>query len=290
MTKYNPEEILQILTDFYNYQAVFDSEIDSGETLTFNKEKNFIQTRNIISDNTFISAEGWSVIEDYGRLDKISSRFNELNLFINRCALSNTDIPQEIKKQEDEIFELKKTINKIGDRNVKSRETKKLQSIESNLRKTILELTESDNIEEWLVEGLHLFVDSFLPNRLNLRLYPLEEHPDFQILANLKKECFVDSDFENFLFSYGAEPNIKFKILGMITSIPNENGQQFDTMSEYDLREEEQLSEKEGLERAFRGMFRQKNNLEQFVRYSRFPNIIIYPIAVYREIKIKGSP
>lgn len=36
MKKYNPEEILQILNDFYNYQAVFDPEVDSGETLTFN--------------------------------------------------------------------------------------------------------------------------------------------------------------------------------------------------------------------------------------------------------------
>ena len=74
-----------------------------------------------------------------------------------------------------------------------------------------------------------------------MRLFPLEEHPDFQILANLKKECFVDDDFENFLFSYGAEPNVKFKIIGLVTSIPPETGNTFDTMSEYDLIEKDQL-------------------------------------------------
>ena len=35
MKKYNPNEILQILNDFYNYQAVFDPEVDSCQTLTF---------------------------------------------------------------------------------------------------------------------------------------------------------------------------------------------------------------------------------------------------------------
>jgi len=34
-SKYSPEEILQILNDFYNYQAVFDPEVGSGESLSF---------------------------------------------------------------------------------------------------------------------------------------------------------------------------------------------------------------------------------------------------------------
>ena len=33
--KYSPNEILQILNDFYNFQSVFDPEVSSGETLTF---------------------------------------------------------------------------------------------------------------------------------------------------------------------------------------------------------------------------------------------------------------
>jgi hypothetical protein len=33
--KYSPDEILQILNDFYNCQSVFDPEVDPGETLTF---------------------------------------------------------------------------------------------------------------------------------------------------------------------------------------------------------------------------------------------------------------
>jgi hypothetical protein len=33
--RYSPDEILQILIDFYNFQSVFDPEVDPGETLTF---------------------------------------------------------------------------------------------------------------------------------------------------------------------------------------------------------------------------------------------------------------
>ena len=36
MRKYSQDEILQILTDFYNFQAAFDPEVDNGQTLTFN--------------------------------------------------------------------------------------------------------------------------------------------------------------------------------------------------------------------------------------------------------------
>jgi len=35
MTKYRPEEILQLLIDYYNFQTRFDLEVDEGEQLTF---------------------------------------------------------------------------------------------------------------------------------------------------------------------------------------------------------------------------------------------------------------
>lgn len=34
-SKYSPNEILQILNDFYNCQSVFDPEVESGEILNF---------------------------------------------------------------------------------------------------------------------------------------------------------------------------------------------------------------------------------------------------------------
>ncbi|MEO6149262.1 MAG: hypothetical protein ABIN95_02620 [Mucilaginibacter sp.] len=34
-SKYSPEEILQLLNDFYNFQSVFDPEVDFEESLTF---------------------------------------------------------------------------------------------------------------------------------------------------------------------------------------------------------------------------------------------------------------
>jgi len=35
VSKYTPEEILQILNDFYNCQSVFDPEVEPCEILTF---------------------------------------------------------------------------------------------------------------------------------------------------------------------------------------------------------------------------------------------------------------
>jgi len=256
--------------------------------LDFDNEKNhfdFEDLRVKISDYAYLTAEGWVVIEDYTRLDNIASRFNELNTFINRCTLQETEVPEGIKKYEDEITNLKRQIKNIKDPNQRNKELKKIQGIERKLEKEILEYTDANGVDDWLIDGIHLFIETFLPNRINLRLFPLENHPDFQMLANLKKDCFVDDDFENFLFSYGAEPNIKFKILGLITSIPPKHGNEFDTMSEYNLVQENQLSDKESLEKAFRNMFREFDNFEQYARYSRYPNIVFNPIAVYRELK-----
>jgi hypothetical protein len=42
------------------------------------------------------------------------------------------------------------------------------------------------------------------------------------------------------------------------------------------------LPERVAFDKAFRGMFGAMEGLESFVRYSRYPNVTVHPIAVYR--------
>jgi hypothetical protein len=45
------------------------------------------------------------------------------------------------------------------------------------------------------------------------------------------------------------------------------------------------LTDKMEFEKAFRVVFSAMDNLEDFMRYSRYPNVTIHPIAVYRSFK-----
>jgi len=120
-------------------------------------------------------------------------------------------------------------------------------------------------------------------NRINFRIYPIVDCPSFQILCNLKTACFVDQDLEHLLYGYGYRPNIPLTAFGLITSIPSQSELQFDPMTEF--KDNDKLTDKAKLEKAFRDMFSAMDAMEDYVRYSRYPNITIHPIAVFRNIK-----
>ena len=41
-----------------------------------------------------------------------------------------------------------------------------------------------------------------------------------------------------------------------------------------------------GYERAFRGVFEGMEGMEGLVRFSRYPNVTVYPLAVYRRVPV----
>jgi hypothetical protein len=115
----------------------------------------------------------------------------------------------------------------------------------------------------------------FVKNRS--RAFP--ECTSFQVLCNLKRECFIDSDLEHLLYGYGNRPNVKLAVFGLITSIPAIGGSTFDPLREFSERTN--LSPEEAFEHAFRAVFGAMDGLEAFVRYSRYPNITVHPLAVW---------
>jgi hypothetical protein len=126
-----------------------------------------------------------------------------------------------------------------------------------------------------------------MPGRINLRIYPFEHYPSFQIMANLKKECFLDGDIDHVLFTYGPRPNIKLTVFGLITSIPNKEDEYFNPLSEFESLEDEEKTSEISFEQGMRGLFVGMEGFEKMIRFSRYPNVTIYPYAVYRNIVLK---
>ena len=85
----------------------------------------------------YLDTEGWVVyLKIILRFNNVSLKFNELNLFINRCAITDTNVPDEIIKLETDIDKLKRQVQEIGDRNQKTnKELKKLKKYREKLRK-----------------------------------------------------------------------------------------------------------------------------------------------------------
>lgn len=236
-----------------------------------------------IGRSPYVKAEGWSVIEDYANLSGISERFNELAAFIGRCSASNIEDAPEYQELAQQLETAKREAGEEKNRNKRRVTERKLAKLESALRERVEELSGLSGLDEWLVDGIRLFIDVFMKDRILLRVYPDEGSPGLQVLANLKRGCFVDGEVDTYLQSYGYRPNVQLTVLGLVTSLPREEGHVFDPMSEFEIREDN-LTDQEVFERAFRRVFDGFDGMYDFVRYSRHPNLTIQPLAVYRSV------
>lgn len=226
-----------------------------------------------------MQAEGWAVLEDYRKISKIASRSNEIIEFVESCAIQNIPECKELQKQIDVA---KKQANLEKNRNKKIIILQKIKTIENTL-KGMLKINLDNKVDDWLLAGIQKWIEIYMANRTNFRIYPIVNCPSFQIICNLKTDCFVDQDLEHLLYGYGHRPNIPLTAYGLITSIPSQSELQFDPMTEF--KDNDKLTDKAKLEKAFRDMFSAMDAMEDYVRYSRYPNITIHPIAIFRNIK-----
>jgi hypothetical protein len=230
-----------------------------------------------VPNYTYIKASGWSSFEDYGRFKNIMSNFNEIQRLIYASALENNP---ELIEQKRQINELKRGLQKSSNH----KELARLKSVEKSFDKTIQEHSEANLLDETFVERVKTFLDTFSPNRLNFRLAPFDDFPEFQILSNLKSEYLVNGDFENVIFTYGSRPNIKLSVFGVITSCPREQDIRVDLNDEYLGYEDSELSEEAAYDRIFRNVFSSFENFEKFFFVPSYPKIAISPIGIYREV------
>jgi hypothetical protein len=250
---------------------------DLSEEMSAN-ESSPEKVRATIGDRPYVRASGPSVLEDYNRVLAITEQFNKMAEFIARSgqeAVKKTPAYQEL---EADLSALRKAIGSIPDRNQKAIQKNRLKTLED----TVQEMTKPSlaGVDQWVLDGVQLWVRTFMSSRINFRIYPFSNCPSFQVLCNLKRECFVDDDLEHLLFGYGNRPNVSMAVFGLITSMPSSEPNAFDPMQEF--ADSPSLSEKAGFEKGFRSMFGAMEEMEGFVRYSRYPNITVHPIAVYR--------
>lgn len=160
----------------------------------------------------------------------------------------------------------------------------KIQQLEEALRRMEDEAVSSSSpapIADWLVRGIGLFVDTFFKDHVHIRVYPFESNQDFHFLSNLKRGSFIDENVDHLIFTYGSRPNLKLTLFGLISSVPPREP------SEADLPEvrTETSGDDAAFEAGMRSAFRGLEGMERMFRFSRYPNVTLYPLAVYRTIR-----
>ncbi len=126
-----------------------------------------------------------------------------------------------------------------------------------------------NTVDPWIIDGMRTFINTFMPSRINFRIYPFPGCLSFQVLCNLKRECFVEDDLEHLFYGYGNRPNVPLAVFGLVTSIPGEGESEFDPLKEFDSTVES--SERVSFERAFRGVFGGMEGMEAMFRVLSLP-------------------
>ena len=233
-----------------------------------------------VPNYTYVKASGWCTFENYERLKIVLENFNEIQRLIYSSVLQDHPDVLELKKQIDEK---KKSLKRVHNQ----KELNTLNSIEKRLDKSIEDNSDAQLLEETLVERLQLFLSTLNPNRLNFRLLPFDDFPEFQILANLKDEFLANGSFENTIYTYGSRPNVKLTIFGIITNCPQLEDPRTNPSDEFMYIEDSEQSAVKTYDKVFRGVFSAMEGLEKFFEVYH-PKVSVSPIGIYREIVVES--
>ena len=237
-----------------------------------------------IPNFSYIKATGWGSFEDFDRLKRIMTNFNDIQrLIFGSFLLENSEV-KALKKQ---LVDAKNVANSNKDRNSKNKELALIKNLENKIDNILTEKTDIGLFDEDWIHKMKIYLDTFSPNRLNFRLLPFDNFAEFQILSNLKDKFLLDENIENTIFTYGTRPNIKLTILGIITSCPREEDIRVHPSDEFLGCNDSDLSGDRIYDKAFRNVFDSFEAFEKYFFSPNYPKVAISPIAIYREVKIK---
>lgn len=123
-------------------------------------------------------------------------------------------------------------------------------------------------------------IDQFVPNRIHFAVQPF---PGFIAYSNLRAECILDRDADNVLFHYGTKPNVELTVFGVVASAPLPKADAASLFSYGETVAGDPLSEQ--FAQAFDQIFEVIRPLEKIENFANYPNITVYPYAIYRKIR-----
>jgi hypothetical protein len=229
-----------------------------------------------------VKVRGRAVIENYERIKSIAQVFPDVVKLINKSAESKLRDSAEFLSLKSQLERAEQDIKREKDRNERATKNEQLKSLKRAVDDLVQGASKVGMVDQWILDGMKTWIDAFLPGIVNLRVYPSADYPDEHIFGHLKQPFFEDTDTNSFHFTYGSLPTESLTMVGIITSVPDESGDTFKPLAEF---EKASLVPDESIESAFRGVFRGFDGMEQIIRTLRFPRVLVYPLTVYRSVE-----
>ncbi|MCC4610528.1 hypothetical protein LL963_00185 [Xanthomonas campestris pv. esculenti] len=232
--------------------------------------------------NSFcIKVKGRAVIEDYERIKSIGIAFPEVVKLVNKSGESSLLESSHYAQIKEEIRLASAAIKAEKDRNVRAKMEQNLGHVKKEFAELVQSATLVAGVDQWILDGMRTWIDTFLSGIINLRIYPDIANPEEHVFGHLNKNFLEEKDVGSFHYTYGSFPTEELTLIGIVTSVPLEGGEQFKPLAEFDKKA---LVDYESVESGFRGLFRGFDGLEQIIRTCRFPRVLVYPLMVYREV------
>jgi hypothetical protein len=276
VTKPHHSLLSELEDELIRHRHLIDLSIKDSPTLL--KDVTFRQQLK----NTFcLKVTGYAVIEDYERIKSTAAVFPEVTKIINKSIEMALQKAPDYIALKNQMTQLEENNKQNKDRETRTRISHEIGSLKKTIEQRISELAKVGQVEPWILDGLKTWIDAFLPGIINLRMYPSADRLDEHIFGHLKRQCFEDRDSTSFHFTYGSIPTEQMTMIGIITSVPMENRPTFNPLVEF---QQEHLTNDQAVEKAFRGLFRGFDGIEQMIRTCRYPRVLVYPLMVYRGI------
>jgi hypothetical protein len=257
------------------------------------RQKSEAELRDLLGAAAYIRVEGYATIEDYERLKLVAGRFNDLQTAIARSAAAASVDPTVVDKLDQQMREAYLDVHASPEGKQKAGALRRAVDLEAQVRNLLLSAADLSEIPTWLVQTIELWIDTFMPGRLSVRLMPFDDEPDFQIIAELRRSEFTQEDLDVLRLTYGTRPDRPLTVFGLVSAAPpiEEDLRDFlaglpsDDTAEAAGSDVSDETARAIFERAFRGVFVGAEGLEAFVRFSRYPGIVVQPVSVYRTIR-----
>lgn len=248
----------------------------------YNRSLRDTETRKLLELSPCIKVSGRAVIEDYERIKGVAQVFPDLLAFINKSIESSNKETPAYKELQTQLSQLQTQLRNEKDRDKKKKYEELLKTTKHQVETMISTFGTVKGVDQWVLDGLKKWIDSLLPGIINLRIYPDMNRPDEHIFGQLKRECFEESDSTSFHFTHGSFPTGELSVVGLVTSVPAKDGEAFQPLAELQTNS---ASSQESFENGFRSVFRGFDGLEQLIRTSRYPRVIVQPLVVYRTLQ-----
>lgn len=265
----------------------------------------------VLRDTFMVRVSGQAEIEDYARLNVYLDRFNEL-----ADAIGYAQLTQLRETTTAAWMEREREINAISDRNLKSKESRRLQHEKDNFKKEVNKLLEDIGLrqDEQMLANLRLFIEIFNPDGFGLTVSPTIGNGEIVYRGVLDKRWLrIQPPLLRAL--YGQAVTSKWTMVGKVTYIPSASprisaisavqeidealSEKEESISINDLAqaaEGAKLAEDGELETSddspsmrdpFRNIFRATRDFEQmFLESKERIEVVIAPLAVYHEVAL----